>query len=209
MSTPQKAKLAGTVLWSTGETYDGYALLLLALPGSYAAVSMDGTFPRARIPTNTVVPITDGTYNQNVQLYFNSDIEPPNTQYAAYFYDLSWTRIAPSGTAALFTIATDPYTLVAPTLTAPTSATTAPLPGSVSGTTATYLYVSKEVPSGTMDGVNATFTLSTSSYRTIDLRLNGVSLLQNTAYTLVGATITMLAGYIPSSGDTLEAIVYP
>lgn len=209
MATPSKAKLSGSVIWSSGENFDGYALILLALPGTHAAVSMDSTAPRCRIPTNTVVPITDGAYNQHVELFYNSDIEPPNTQYAAYFYDLNWVRIAPSGTADLFTISTNPHTLTAPTLTAPTAATSAPLPGSVSGTTATYLYVSKEVPSGTMNGVNTTFTLSTSSYRTVDLRWNGVSLLQGTAYTLLGATITMQAGYVPNAGDTLEAIVYP
>ena len=209
MSTPLRARLAGTVLWSTGETFDGYALILLALPGTHAAVSMDGTFPRSRIPTNTIVPIQDGAYNQNTWLYFNADIEPPNTKYAAYFYDLNWVRIAPSGTADLFTITANPHTLTAPTLTAPTAASSAPLPGSVAGTTATYLYVSKEIPSGTKNGVNATFTLSTSSYRTVDIRLNGVSLLEGTGYTVVGATLTMLTGYIPGATDTLEAVIYP
>lgn len=209
MSTPLRARLAGTVLWSSGESFDGYALILLALPGTHASVSMDGTFPRARIPTNTVIPIQDGIYNQNSWLYRNADIEPPNTQYAAYFYDLNWVRIAPAGAAALFTISADPYTLVAPTLTAPTAAVVAPSPTTVPSAGSSILYISKEQPTGTKNGVNDTFTLSSSSYHAVDIRLNGVSLLQNTGYTVFGATLTMLPGYIPGATDTLEAIIYP
>lgn len=64
----------------------------------------------------------------------------------------------------------------------------------------TYLTIT-----GTINGVNNTFTLSSSPH-TLKLYRNG--LLQNPGvdYTLSGVTITFLAGSIPFAGDTLVAL---
>lgn len=64
----------------------------------------------------------------------------------------------------------------------------------------------REDPTGTKDGVNTAFTISTSG--DVDLYLNGVLLKETVGYTISGTSITMLAGYIPESDDTLEAIIY-
>jgi hypothetical protein len=66
--------------------------------------------------------------------------------------------------------------------------------------------LTREVPSGTVNGLNATFTLS----RIPGLLLlynNGLLLTSGNDYTLSGLTITFLTGAIPQSGDSLNAII--
>jgi len=62
----------------------------------------------------------------------------------------------------------------------------------------------KEVPAGTINGVNATFTLSAIPTSLI-LIVNGLVLTEGVDYTLSGSTITFLAGAIPQVGDSLLA----
>lgn len=63
------------------------------------------------------------------------------------------------------------------------------------------------IPSGTMDGVNDTFTLATAPLH-LTLFLNGICLAEGIGYTLAGGTITMLPGYIPQSDSILRAEVW-
>jgi len=66
-----------------------------------------------------------------------------------------------------------------------------------------------ETPSGTIDGVNATFTLVNTVAPANSLMLYKNGLLQaagvSNDFTLSGSTITFNAGAIPKSGDTLIA----
>lgn len=64
-----------------------------------------------------------------------------------------------------------------------------------------------ETPAGTVNGTNATFTLSfTPAANSLDLYWNGVRLSSIQGdYTISGATITIASANIPLSGDTLEA----
>lgn len=69
-------------------------------------------------------------------------------------------------------------------------------------------FADNEVPAGTVDGVNATFTLAaTPTAGTQHLYKNGIR--QNPGagndYTISTATITFLAGNIPQTGDALLA----
>ena len=135
MATPRVASLTtstGTVLWDDGSTFDGFILVGLALPTlsgtAYTTVALDDASPPVRIPAWTYITIRAGVIDVNTKLYWSADIEPPNTKYAAYFYDVTRTRIAPTGAATLFQIAQDPYIITVPTLTAPTATATAPQP---------------------------------------------------------------------------------
>lgn len=68
--------------------------------------------------------------------------------------------------------------------------------------------VDNEDCGGVMNSSNATFTvLNVPISGSERIFLNGVRLRKTTGYTIVYATktITMLAGYIPASGDTLVA----
>lgn len=64
-----------------------------------------------------------------------------------------------------------------------------------------------EIPSGTMNGVNATFTVAHSP-STFLLYYNGQLLKEGTGYTRNGTIITMQSGYIPVSGDQLFAVYW-
>lgn len=67
-------------------------------------------------------------------------------------------------------------------------------------------YVNGEVPSGTINGSNPTFTLAnTPTPNTESLYKNGARLQRGNSndYTISGATITINAGVIPSGSDEL------
>jgi len=63
---------------------------------------------------------------------------------------------------------------------------------------------------GTVDGVNAAFTISpydTSTFLAMVIR-NGIVLAPGTGYTRVTSAVTFLAGYIPQVGDSLRFITF-
>ncbi len=69
-------------------------------------------------------------------------------------------------------------------------------------------FVFNEVPSGTVNGSNATFTLANTPVAgTLSLYVNGVRQLVGTGndYTISGNTITFLSGAIPVTGDQILA----
>jgi hypothetical protein len=69
------------------------------------------------------------------------------------------------------------------------------------------IFVDGETPSGTVNGVNTTFTLSGAPTPSASLNLyrNGILMRQGTGYTISGLTLTMLAGSVPSNGDVIQA----
>lgn len=76
-----------------------------------------------------------------------------------------------------------------------------------SGLTATN-FVSSEVPTGTINGTNDTFTLAnTPTAGSLHLYVNGVRMnpLSGNDYTIATATITFLSGAIPQTGDVILA----
>jgi hypothetical protein len=68
-------------------------------------------------------------------------------------------------------------------------------------------FVDSEVPGGTIDGTNVTFTLAQAPSPALSLRLykNGILLTQNNDYSLNGKTIVLNTGAMPSPGDALLA----
>lgn len=69
-------------------------------------------------------------------------------------------------------------------------------------------FVDDDIPQGTIDGNNLTFTLGAQPTPALSLKLfkNGILLQQNTDYTLNGATITFASTSVtPQPGDTLCA----
>jgi hypothetical protein len=68
-------------------------------------------------------------------------------------------------------------------------------------------FVDGEIPSGTLDGVNNTFTLANTPNPPASVALfrNGVLLRQGTDYTLTASSLTFLIGAMPQPGDILVA----
>jgi hypothetical protein len=80
--------------------------------------------------------------------------------------------------------------------------------GTVSGTSIIPIVSWSEIPVGTLNGVNAAFTVQFAPNPASSLQLyrNGVLLeAGGIDYTLVGSNITFAAGAIPQTGDLLQA----
>lgn len=69
------------------------------------------------------------------------------------------------------------------------------------------IFVDNETPTGTVNGENAVFNLSTSPSPAASLRLyvDGVLQYQNVNYTLLGAVVTFEHFSIPQTGEALRA----
>lgn len=85
-----------------------------------------GSFPWQRLPLWVKIPILQGVFDSNSPLFYNDDIDPPETQYVAYFYDSAGKRRGTS--SGLFTVTAATTTVTIPSLTAPTAAIIAPTP---------------------------------------------------------------------------------
>jgi hypothetical protein len=75
------------------------------------------------------------------------------------------------------------------------------LDGSISG-----IDFKEEVPSGTVNGVNTTFTLSSTPADIVLVTLNSRPLKQTIDYTLSGVTLTLATA--PAVGQELYALYY-
>lgn len=80
------------------------------------------------------------------------------------------------------------------------------------GASGNVTWINNETPSGTIDGVNTTFTLAQvpNPSSSVLLMKNGQCLFEGVGYTLSGQTITFQTGYIPeppTSGDPLGDLV--
>jgi hypothetical protein len=128
MALPRTALLSGTVSWSNGDLFDGYVLLALSLPSGYTYASPIGSWPNSTLPQFVRIPITAGAFSQQVAVFWNEDLEPPNCRYCAYWYDAQDTLL--SGPSAIFDIGASPYAITIPTLTVPAASGTQPTPPS-------------------------------------------------------------------------------
>ncbi len=126
MAYPAIATLTGTVTYSNGTTpLDGYIILLLAFPTGYTSASIANQLIPQPIGDHIKVRVQQGVYDQSARIYQNASIEPPNTQYVAYYYDNNDTQL---GHTALFTIATSPYTITVPSFIVPSATAVVPTP---------------------------------------------------------------------------------
>ncbi len=89
--------------------------------------------------------------------------------------------------------------------TGPAGATGATGPSGVDGGAANIVW--NEIPAGTINGINDTFTISATPdpFDSLELYKNGLLLIEGDDYTLAASTITFSAPQIPSTGDLLVA----
>lgn len=133
MAAPRIAKISGTFSWSNGDLFNGFLVLALVFPTSGGAawpeITVEPNQSRQRIPVWITIPIKDGVANQQCGVFYNADIDPPNTKYASYYYDTSLKSVAsPSSSSDFFTVSADPTTPTTYTLTVPTAGTAVPSP---------------------------------------------------------------------------------
>lgn len=113
---------AGSVTWSDGSNFNGYALCGLKSMTGYtdtqftlANTGLAKQLPRSNF---TKLLIVEGQYQQNAGLIYNADINPPGTYYVAWIYDNSGEQIA--GPSSAFQVTSNPFTMPSFTLTVPT-----------------------------------------------------------------------------------------
>ena len=72
-----------TIQWSGGEDFDGFLLLIAALPdlgsGSYPQAALAGQPEKVRIPTHYKIPIQAGVLDDDAKVLYNAKIAPPSS----------------------------------------------------------------------------------------------------------------------------------
>lgn len=207
-----------TYQWSNGDNFNGFAAIALTRPATGAETStaykrlvLTGVNPRTWLPVGfSFIPIQNGKLDSNLGLYYNLDINPPGSQYIAYYYDSSKYFVAGP---------TDPFTVSSATI----LPEVLPLPVPIGAGTITPipdascvdggdvpdmpckcgLLVDFEVPSGVVDGVNTIFTFDhvPTPAESLHLYFNGSRLTPGAHYTQSGAEVNMIAPFIPEPGD--------
>lgn len=133
MSAPRIGKLNGEITWDDGSLFNGFGVVGLVLPTSggvdWPELTIEPNTPRQRLPLWATIPIVNGEFNNQVGLWFNADIDPPNTKYVIYYYDSSGKQVGvPTNSADFFTITAAETTPTMYTLVAPTAGTVVPNP---------------------------------------------------------------------------------
>lgn len=124
---PRTAALStspSTVTWASGTNFNGFCWLGLTMPSASGVSYKPHLFNallRQEIPRYIQVPIINGVIDPSTSPYWNADVDPPGTQYVAYWFDSNSVLVAPaSGTATPFSIASVTQILTVPTLPVPT-----------------------------------------------------------------------------------------
>jgi len=215
MAAPGKATLTcgDKIHWSGGQPFNGYVLLIMALPSvggaQWTRVCLKDSHPKVRVPTRVKVPIREGVYDPLTRIWRTDSLVPPNVRYSAFFYDDTDRLIAVG--PELFEVKTAEYELVPPVLADPGPATVSPQPEDVPGTgvvRVVYGVPHREPVQGKKNGVNTRFTISRSQYSLVFVIWNQTVLTEGVHYTIAGNEITMSEQFIPDPKDTLEAVIW-
>lgn len=205
------ATFTGTVQWDDGEPFQGYMILGLERPLTPAGTGVPYmTIPSLsgylRLPDWVRIHIRDGKFYSQDRVLFNDDMEPPGSKYVAYIYTPDNTKVW--GPSAEFVVNSQTHDMGTITITKPTKTMPKPMPADVGyGVALASFSPYVEVPSGTVNGTNAVFTLQRKPQVLLVVR-NGVVLKEGVGYTLSDKTITFQAGYIPQPGDNLVAVYW-
>lgn len=215
-TSPLSAKITTTVpvTWSDGSLFSGYILFGIALPtdslgAQWAELRLWGT--SQRLPLWVTVPVVEGQVDTNTTLFYTNQMDPPNTRYSIYWFDMTWKRIYPIGSLpALISVTANPYVVTQPTLAAPgvpgaglTPDPQTPFSTNTSGT-GTYLIENEYILTGTADGVNATFTLPVTPVITAFLFIDGQK--QDPANYLRTGPVVIFSTP-PTAGASVSALV--
>lgn len=123
MPTPlRKGVPIGTIAWSDGTPFDGVMGIGLKglVNGSGAAwptIALSNQAVRRPVPVWAPIPIIEGAFSTEFGVYYNADLNPPNSQYIAYIYDNNGVQVA--GPTIAFTVSTPTFTPPSLTLTLP------------------------------------------------------------------------------------------
>jgi hypothetical protein len=208
--------------WTNGDPFNGFVALALIRPAktdetssSWRRLVVNGVSPRQWLPPGfTFIPIVNGKINSALGIYYNSDINPPGSQYIAYYYDSSKVFIAGPTDPFSVNVATVPLPILPlPNPEGEGFVTPVPDVSCIDGGEIPEMpckcgnLVDFEVPAGVVDGVNATFTFEHTPTPDISLHVyfRGSRLTPTVHYIQSGAQITFLSPFIPEPGDLFYA----
>lgn len=119
MSTARTAKADSSVVlsWSNAELFQGYLLIGIAAPTGRPSVEVSSYVGIVEVPIFTLIPVVDGKYNQATEVFYTTDLTPPNTTYFAWLLDKTGTQVGSVSTS--FTVTTNPFTPPSFTMTVP------------------------------------------------------------------------------------------
>lgn len=207
---------AAPIKWSDGALFNGYILLIIALPNQgaqqWTQIALRNSQPKLKVPQRVKIPIKEGVLDTFTLAWSTDSLVPENTQYSVWFYDDTDQLIAIG--AQLFQILANgvnpfPYTLPIPALPVPNLALTSPQPGSAPSSQVNTLFFGapiRENVNGTKNGVNTAFTINSAVYQVVLILWNQTVLTQGVQYTISGANVTMIAPFIPAANDQLEDV---
>jgi hypothetical protein len=183
LTDPSGNPLAGTVTLSLSN----YGPVIPLISGSNLFAAL----------TTTVVAASNGSFS--LPFYGNYQITPANTYYTLTVLDptsnTTFNLNVPQAAYQFLTSGTFDISTISPITT---------YPNPVVGPTNNLNFQYEEVPAGTINGTNATFTLdyTPSPISSINLFQNGIRQTRGTAFTITGNTITYASHSIPLPGDT-------
>lgn len=131
----QKAQCisANPISWDSGPLFNGYCLLLMALPSAtstpWTQVALKDTNPPVRVPTRAKIMIREGVVDVEATIWRTDSIVPPGVLYTAYYYDNNDRLIRAEGN--LFSVTTDTIDITPTSLPLPTESVDIPLPEDV------------------------------------------------------------------------------
>jgi hypothetical protein len=115
------------VTYADTTPFDGWCLLLIAVPTGYTYATVNNQLVPQRIGDHIQVRVQKGVYDQSFRGYQTASLQPPNTRYYPLFYDNQGVALTTSATA-LVAINTGTYTLNVSDLTKPSAPVTPPTP---------------------------------------------------------------------------------
>lgn len=123
---PRTSKLKATpdVTWDNGDNFNGFGIVVIVPPTvdaiSWPSITIDPNSPSQRLPQTATIPIVDGVFNNSVGIFYNEDLDPPNSKYCIFYFDSGWNQVGVPASASDFFVVnsaeTNPpqYTLETP-----------------------------------------------------------------------------------------------
>ncbi len=207
MATRNTAKIvtAADVAWTTGDLFNGFLLLLIALPASRGSAYLKDS-QRQRVPLDIKIPVLEGVVQDKVKIWQTTELEPPNMQYCALWYDDTLLQIAVG--PSLFTVTTEEHTVTPPTLTSPTVAIACPTPGAPLTDSSVIGLTDRTIIIEQTTGTGASVTITQTPFQIQGIYFNGMLLKEGGGddYTVSGLTISFISPLTVASDDVVMAV---
>jgi hypothetical protein len=95
-------------------------------PVDWPSLAYGGQTLLEKLPILTRIPIVDGVARQTEKVFYNADIDPPNSRYVAWLYDRNMVQLTEPTINDTFAVSADTFTPTVAAPVIPTLGTTLP-----------------------------------------------------------------------------------